>query len=101
DVLLPADLDLEQAEAGVDGASRAVAGAVDRVDADRVRGVRRAPVEAEQPPGGLAAELAREVVQRRVERRLGGHLTGVPAQPRLDRLEREGVVAEQRPRPLE
>ena len=64
EVARAADLDLEPPVAGLDGPPRAVGRAVDRVDADRVRRLRRASGEPEQTPRRLTAELADEIVQR-------------------------------------
>src|SRR5439155_8471500 len=67
---------------------------------DRPRGRRPGPLEPQQPPNRQADELAAEIVQRRIDPRLRGQLSGLSPQPRLDRLERKWIVAEQLPRLL-
>ena len=91
---LAAELDLEPPVAGLGRAARAVGRALDGVDADRVRRLGRAIGEAEQAPGRLPDELADEVVQRALDRAAADDRAAARAQPRLDRLEREGIVAE-------
>ena len=66
------------------------------VQRDRPGGRRAEPAVAEQAPDGDAGELAAEVVQRTVDRRLAGVLARPFGEPRLDLVERERVVAELR-----
>ena len=55
------------------------------------------PRQAEQPPDGDAEQLALQVVEGSVERRLGRVLARAARQPRADLLQRERVVAEKVP----
>ena len=57
--------------------------------------------EAEEPPDRQAGELAAQVVERRVERGLRGHLARTLGEARRDLLERERIVAEQLARLVE
>jgi hypothetical protein len=94
EVLGAADLHLQGAE--VQGAPDALAGALDGVDADRERGVRRHGREAEEPPQRYAQPPSDPVVKRAVERCLPtGHPVHV-LEPLLDVLERVRVVADER-----
>ena len=49
----------------------------------------------EQSVDRQARHLPAEIVKRRVDCRLGGELAGLLGEPAADRVEREGVVAEQ------
>ena len=77
-------------------AAHAVARALDGVDADRERGVRRSRREPEQPPQRHAEPLADPVVKRAVERGLATGQAVDVLEPLLDVLERERVVADER-----
>ena len=94
EVALAAELDLEPPVARLGGAARAVRRALDGVDADRVRRLGRAVGEAEQAPGRLADQLADQVVEGALDRAAADDRAAARAQARLDRLERERVVAE-------
>ena len=73
-----AQLELQAAEARIDplGAAGHVVGIA---EPDRPRGRRARRGQAEEPPDGQAGQLAAQVVERHVERRLGRASPGLPA----------------------
>ncbi len=88
------ELQLQAAEVAADGL-RAPGHVVGIAEPDRPRGRRAAALEAEQAPHRLADELPAEVVQRAVEPGLRRVLAGDLGQAVPDRLEGEGIVAEE------
>jgi hypothetical protein len=87
-----AELELEPLEPG--HGLRAARHVIGIAEPDRPGGRRPGALEPEEPPHGLAGDLPAQVVECRVERRLGGHLAWPGGKPSADLLERERVVSE-------